>query len=409
MNTFDKFDKFFKNKTKYDNKWIEQINDEYLLEKELELSRNNLENEKLEFEKNLILDNKTMLEDDFIREDEYNKLYDLIISKEDVKYAPTFFYIDNPKINGNQTKYNFTITRNADTYTSIYLELHFDRYFDDLSTKDKYTLLNANVTLEIGGSEIITLNLLTCIFYSICHGGNIKQENNSIQIELFNFNTLINDFYRKTPHGIPIISLQYHEIRINISLDKPIDNINMKLLINGIFQDTSLRRDLCVNQHEFLIFTNNKIINKNDTNNIHIDYFYTKFFLIYFIPNDDYIDDLFIEYPEITDTYLMKKQYKNTNEITKWSTDDILSFEIFGIKIYVLPMSRDLSTWEYIAETMKDPLNKMSLNNIRYTGYESYYLDIDTTIDESFNIMVNEIKPNILNISNGMAGLSFSR
>lgn len=29
---FDKLDKFFKNKTEYDNKWMEQINDEYLFD-----------------------------------------------------------------------------------------------------------------------------------------------------------------------------------------------------------------------------------------------------------------------------------------------------------------------------------------------------------------------------------------
>jgi hypothetical protein len=406
-NKLDKLDKFFKNKTKYDDKWMEQINDEYLLEKELDLARNNMENEKTNFEQKLILDHQMMLEEDIIREDEYNKLIDFVCSKEEVKWVHTFFYINNPNISNNETNYNFTILRNADNYTSIYLELNFDSYFDDLPLRDKYILLNGDVTLTIGGSEIITLNIITCIFYSICRGGNIKQENNMIQIELFNFNTLINDYYKKTPPGIPIISLQYHNCNIIIKFNQKINNINMKLLINGIYLDFTIRRELCTNGLDFLIFTNTKIINDNNKDTINVDYFYTKFFLIYYIPNNDCMNDLFIEYPEITDVSLMQKKYNKITELSNWSSENILSFEIFDIKIYVLPMSRDLSTWKYIDETMKDPLNKMSLNNIRSSYKELYYLNIDALDNDSFKIMVNEIKPNILKIMSGMGCLAY--
>ena len=87
-----KLGSFFKNKTIYDDKWMEQINDEYLLEKELKLSCNDIENERLDFEQQLILDKTTQLEDDFLKDDDHNKLDDLVYSQEDVKYEPTSYY-----------------------------------------------------------------------------------------------------------------------------------------------------------------------------------------------------------------------------------------------------------------------------------------------------------------------------
>lgn len=385
------FSSFLKNKDKYDLNWMEKINDESSLERELEIEKNNLENNKINFENEISILNKTDLEKDFIEADQYNKLIDLVFNENIINHVSTFYYC-YPNIKETNI---FKITRNADTITKIYLELEFDSIFEDISLSDKLNLLDGKVKLIIGGVEIFTCSILTCIFNAICTGHNIKCNNNIIQIPLFIFNTLI-DF--NIP-GLPLISLKYHEVEISIKLKNKIENMTWKLLVHGIYLRDSKRTDLVKFINEFIIFQNSiyqqKIIDY--LQKINIKYFHTKFILVYFTPIENR-DDLFNEYPEIIEASLTTK--KNIF----WDSDNILSFEIFGIKIYVLPLSKDMSTWEKIQESLTNPIEKMSFNDI--ADYD-IFLNIEITLSDNFYITVNEIVPNILAIMSGMCGLKY--
>lgn len=115
----------------------------------------------------------------------------------------------------------------------------------------------------------------------------------------------------------------------------------------------------------------------------------------------EYSDNLFIEYPEIMEAYLIKnKSVESGTELITWTYDNILSFEIFDIKIYVLPMSRDMSTWENINEALKNPLTNISFNKNVCVGHtDKVELRIDASFTDDFITIINEIKPNILKVN----------
>ena len=393
------FSRFLKNKDKYDLTWREKINDESSLERELENEKNNLENDKINFENEISFFKKTDLEKDFIETDKYNKLIDLLFNENTINnMTDTFFYCYPNKENSTI----FKILRCADIITKIYLELKFDSLFEDIPLSDKLNLLDGTVTLVIGEVQIISSTILTCIFNAICTGHNIKCNNNIIQIPLFIFNTLIDKY---NIYGLPLISLFCHKVEIDIILKNKIKHMTSKLLINGIFLEE--KKQIIDHTHEFIIFQN--IIYKKKirdyTQKLLIKYFYTKFILVYFTPIDN-TDDLFIEYPEIIEASLTSN--KNILPIISWDSDNILSFEIFGIKIYGLPLSKDMSTWEKIQESLTNPLEKMILNNM-YSKYHDYecLLNIENTPSDNFQIVINEIIPNILKIQHGMAGIVY--
>ena len=411
------FEQFFKNKEKYDSKWNEQINNESQLERELEYHQHNLENDKIEFEKELKTDIDTQLTNDFLEEDKYNTLIDLILSEKAIKYADTFFTVSMFSSNCAKTMQYFPIPRNCDIFTKIYLEIKLDSSFETISNKDKMNLLDGQVTLQIGGSNIVSMNILTCIFNLVCKNDNIKQSDDKIQILLFDFNTLTSELYNNTSPGLPTIALPYHNICVVLKFNAP---VKCELMVHGTYLDCSERRNLAQQGHEFLIFQN--VQNEEDyidyNKGLSVDYFFTKFFLIYFMPKEYMqgpersgscfaLDDLFIEYPEIMEACLRISNSYDGIELIEWTSDNILSFEVLGIKIYVLSMSRDMSTWENINETLKDPLKKMSFNkNSRYA--DKIKLHVDSSSTDEFKTVINEIKPNILKVCNGMAGVAYS-
>jgi hypothetical protein len=91
-----------------------------------------------------------------------------------------------------------------------------------------------------------------------------------------------------------------------------------------------------------------------------------KAILIYFSTQTEMTDE---SKPLIQSIMLSGKDGNKDRDIMEFNTDDILDFEIFGIKIYILPLCKEFSDWERIYETFRNPdnvLKKLSSSGINF-------------------------------------------
>jgi hypothetical protein len=376
--------------------------DDSSLEKELEICRNNLYNEQIEFE-------------NVIKEEEgfTNKMYDIIINKP--KYVYDYTYINNYNLLklGDNISYDFLLKRQFDIISNIYIELEIDDLFN-LSIQERYNILSSEIHMTAGGTNILSFNLLTSIFLSICQGKNIKQDNNIIQIEIINFEKLIKKNSKNIIYGIKLPF--YQETKITITM-KCIKNLKIRLLIHGAYYDSNNLRDIYTGEHNLFIMTNNLYryrygLIKNHS--YQLNFVLTDFILIFYLPNKDNNDNFIIKYPEINNVRLVK-----IKEEYHWNETNILTFQIFDIVIYVLPTSSELYSWEKIMEKMKEPENdsweKIEKKYKKNTNFENlsqvvnnkYTLHIESINEEFFDICLCTINKNVLSFVEGMVDIKY--
>lgn len=187
-----------------------------------------------------------------------------------------------------------TITRNGDLITNIYLRVEIDQVFAKNGagqfawvSRLGHALINS-VEIEIGGSRIDKqFGRWIDIWYELSHQtgqepgyermiGDISEltslssagANNLVKDSYVLFIPLQFWFCRNTGLALPLIALQYHEVRLNFEFtsaerlviktndfvaDQPIRMRDASVLVNYIFLDSEERRRFAQVGHEYLI------------------------------------------------------------------------------------------------------------------------------------------------------------
>lgn len=391
-------------KKKYNNKYKKDWNSdddifsEEHLERELKESLEWQENEQLQFEKTL---NSSHEINNMLEETNYmDSLLELIKSNE-TSYCN--YYIQATTIYQNQ--HVFDMWRYGDIIQKIILEIELPEYFDDMTMQDKFDIFNSSFQWISGGTTIIGNSLLVCLFNLICCGEKINKNDNKIQIPLLNFMTFVNSD-NKT--GFPLISMQYTSTQIVITGN--LHNFKLQLLVIYGMCTCDFRRELAQQPHNYFILQAEKQDYPNLNGEINIVNLYfgrpSKFLLIYFKPKDD--ADYYqthLDYPEINSI----KIAIHSCEPIEYDRDEILSSEIFGINMFIVPFSEDVSTWENIYEVFKDPLNNMSPPEINFSRLDTVTLCIDTSRPiDNYIMYITNIHTNDFRCVGGMGGLGFA-
>lgn len=179
----------------------------------------------------------------------------------------------NPELGNRVT---CTISRNGDLITNMWLEVDFE---DNFSTSQPVNSLGHSlieyITLEIGGQQIdkhygewleiwseLTMpeekrNGFKEMIGRRDAGVTYSPESKKLYIPLQFF------FCRNPGLALPLIALQYHEVKVNIKfrsageLSRGTDNVkfntNPRLYVDYIYLDTEERRRFAQSQHEYLI------------------------------------------------------------------------------------------------------------------------------------------------------------
>ena len=289
----------------------------------------------------------------------------------------------------------FIITRHFDMIDKICLVIDLPEHFINLPFDLKLKILDINFTLEIGGQQISNLNTFTGLFMDYCNKINpvTITNNNQLIIPMINFISM---------HGLPIVALQWHEIRVKINKDNILDDYKFSIKVDGRYLLDSRRQIVHNNingtKNPIFILDRHIIESKNlhNRNEFHLSLI-SKCLIFYFEPIQSIdSENILLEPPEIE---TVKVTINGLEEGLFYDQQNILSFEIFGISMFIVSFSPEFDSWDN---------DKTKLTNI---GIEMQYIDavfIELTYNgniDSYNLIVNSLGFNILNIMSGMAGL----
>jgi hypothetical protein len=294
---------------------------------------------------------------------------------------------------------------------NIWLKIELPESLFDLTDKQTYSLLNAIVILKIGLYSMSVNNMMTCIFNQICSGRNIKQNNNMIEIPLFNFDILSANkkeaYDSKQIHayrGFPTISIvDTTEIEIEMP-EQCIEDLKYSLICDG-HNYGRVRIKERIDSEILFLYMQNTIM----TASIKTRYFLpisgknkiVKAILIYFSPLTYQINN---QVPMIEKVTL----YINDKVLLCFEADDLLDVDIFGIKIYVLPLSKEFSDWEHINGTFcsnGNVLKQLSPSGINSHEMYDMHLNIkfynELESPDNYATTISLIHTQILSIFNG--------
>ncbi len=427
-------------------KRLEQSISDDGLEQELKLYRENLEIENKQFETDLE-NNREKLDynsNNFLEYNDSNKSYNNLSNIPFLKTMTTLFlegWVENNESDlikdfGEEADIKkVTLKKHGDVIKYIYLEIEFPKedifnmnnldtnIFESLSLKDRFDILKLNVEFNSGGQRFIKSNLLELLFLCICQGENIKELENKIQIPLFVFNSselVANKIERS---GYPVIAIQYHEIRLifeGVLLKNK--NIKLNLIINYDYYDNDDRKKVAISNHEILTLqTSSQFFNFSSMDNKLYINLINKCLLCYV----DYIDThliknmSLIEYksniPNIIGANLIFLEDKVETDREEFESEDMLSFEILGIKIIILPLSEEFSSWDGIKHAMKKPNRNFKNSGLNFSRVDANKIGFkfDYDYNSSFNdknliINVIGININIIRVMSGMNGMAYS-
>ena len=263
---------------------------------------------------------------------------------------------------------------------SLYLEIDINTSeYKELTIEEKIKILDINYDIKcqegLKTTNILSGDVVTSLFTGYCNNKFIIHKENKLEILLVDFTTMLDHFNPLKNYGLPLLS----KLQIKLLYDKSTFNIKMKVL--GSVLDNKYLHDMISNERNFYIL-------QSTIYNHHISYTSenTKCALIYFkhiLPN---INSLYYinNYPTIKGIYYGSEYYDR---------NDLLSFELLGITVYILPFVRDFKSWNSIKKCMS---NNFNIHN-------------DLIIDKHINIHFDEqdyfpqiilLSSNVLNIKN---------
>ena len=172
-------------------------------------------------------------------------------------------------------KFSCTISRNGDLLHRVYLEVDLLEAANGVSDAHGFSLIDY-VELEIGGQCIDKhygewMNL----WVSLTHGSDAlamleQMTPTNANGTAKNYIPLQFWFCRNPGLALPLIALQYHEVKINIQFVSGTNNIsNCCVFCDYIFLDTDERRRFAQVSHEYLIeqvqFSNSQSVTANQS------------------------------------------------------------------------------------------------------------------------------------------------
>lgn len=346
-------EKTFNRDLKFKNKedWYLNENLEKDLEYELSLERKILEKDREEFEN--------------------------VLSKDDDVIRPTTNNFMEKTIILTQSKEGQYSLKKLNTIQSIYIIVK--------RTTCIKSLLDSKLRLQSLGNYLIDDFVWQLILIQMFYDKNIIEdiENDEYQIPILDFTLITNN---KSGKGFPNDRLMSSHIEIY-----PRNN-HIKLLIT----DKKEVYDYTISEY---FFPDNKNISKIHSSSSNYFIFTTspinsKYICIYFLGDvQPYIENA-------------KLSCLCTDKEMFWEGDDILTITILERKIFILPLTKEFSTWENILDSFKD----VDENILKTPFYSSRFsmLSFTTNIDiDKSDIKIISSGVKLLSVSCGVAGFRY--
>ena len=304
----------------------------------------------------------------------------------------------------------FFFPRECDLIKKLYLEIEIDSSeYEELTFDEKMKILDIgyNISVIIKSTEkkekreiILSGTILSSLFIDYCNNKSIVHKDNKLEILLVDFTTMSNHFNPLKNYGLPIISAKDTELIMTLYnensnfYDHKIFNPKIKYL--GSILDSPYRADIIRNQFYYYMLQSYKIC-PNAPLNISE---HTKCLLIYYrpkIPDTNYLDYV-TNYPILIGINLCGQYY---------DASELLSFELLGITVYILPLVRDFRSWSSIKKCMSNNFNihnDLSWIDMFTLKYIKVFFHND---DDKYSFICISLSSNILNIKDGKMEMSY--
>ena len=354
------FEKFIKNQTDKDS-FHANIDDLYgLNDKLLENEFNNLDN--------------FNISDNF----DFNNFHNLINNYKTNRYITDHMCI-NIKINNidkpfytyskckqksiQSNEYIYKLDSNFDTIKEIFIQIKLLKPFDELERSEIYDLLNTHIEFYQTDSIIFNLPLIILILNAMIYEYNLIIEDDIIQIPIYIFyynNKKINTIY-----GLYISDKILFE-----NCNRTFNNYYIKIKLNNTYASyidvLSGGYILPLDILEKIHYSHNMIIQTIQSNVLDLDdnifsiidsYKATKGLFFYF---DHTVDLEDFEYIEIE----YEKERFNGKFKKIYTIDQLMVFDIFGYKLYLIPSSYELKDIDSMCEFHLDIYKNLLNSNI---------------------------------------------
>ena len=369
--------KHYKKKNNLDKSRWDEDSYEFALEKELEESRNmatNIESTASYIDENTLLEKTN---GSALIHELYNYEYsDMMYPKEKI----TGILAEEPfklavKPDGALQK-QIQISRNADIINQVYLEV-------DMSTIDNMLDL-FDITFEVRLDHKCTYyaNVGVALTQQMFFGNSIKENDDTIQIPIANFNTL-----KPMPNitGFPVVSssFTYRYFYISSKYNEAIANTAMNLLVESTVLVGSTRSKLARERFE-LLYLNTistcKDLCKTSINNNRIiidrlvpeteSYSFIIKYIIVILKTSNTLSK-----PEIESAEVKELEGNRPRQSYYWNAEEIITIDVCGIRQYIIPISQEFKDVESMKTTFSDPETYLTLDGI--AGSISLSLNID--------------------------------
>lgn len=269
----------------------------------------------------------------------------------------------------------------------------------NMTTNQKMDILNTQINVSIGGSEITCFTLVENIVLAHLINKNLVDEGDKLIIPLILFN--------EYAHGrFPAWLLCFHELNINITnyLD-PETEVYFEYhqhILSSKFTNNLLPLTVIVPQYYPITAS---VKNKNYVSIECRFNLLVKCILIRFIPNDLDDNSMSLINPETPIIDRIELIADNKDPLV-FTNNELLQVDFMGIKIYVVPLTPELKNWETTSEYLTS--SKYSGNGVNFSRIDR--VDMDIYLEQEFtgDCVVEAYYHNIQKFMSGMSGLAFS-
>lgn len=301
------------------------------------------------------------------------------------------------KLNNSPRGSNVSIN-SLKTVKRIYLEIKTDH---ELTIQEKHSIITTCVTVIIGGQRVTDCTIASALLQMTLRKEHIRICDDRLIIPLM--------YLDDNSDGFPLNRLKYHAFDIRI------DHLNIRaqeinLLCEGLLRATN---DFCTNRFKFITMrtdVDTSYIPHGTSFKSKIDPNLIKKYIIFFLIPP--IDTDFWEYTE--NQPLIESIDLIIDDRLPWTFDesDLLSVEFLGIKIYVLPLSPEMKTWEQAINM----LNEQNFKGISTCGinfskvdYKKLYLQVHADrMLSGYQLFVEMIGINVLKFGDGMMTVAYA-
>ena len=308
---------------------------------------------------------------------------------------PTYIY-EKYKTNFNKTNYiSFRLNQNMDTIKEMFLQIKLTKPLDDMNNQEMYNLLNTTVEFLECGYPIFSQSIIIFIFNSMIYKYDLQSRSNIIQILIYTnpytqYGLLISNKNNSNLANMRDICIRSNNISNIVS--------DIELLVGGYILPNDIIKNMlnCINPTIQIIKTNISSVGsdnflKMDHNKIKLAESRSEALYIYFDHDTHkHTHTSEIEYIEIE--YIDNQTKNKINKI--YYIDNLIIVEIFGSKLYILPLTYDFKNISTICDFYTDlnirpNISTMCLDRIKFEPYSDSMIGKISIYKIRSNIMIN--------------------